>query len=101
MLFCYMLEGNLFIAFISFVNLINTRVKNNFFKSVFQSNERTTLILLYTKNFRRIDENLFTIEASGFSFEKSSPFSLSNILFEFNSFITKVWLNCFPNFFVV
>ena len=40
------LERKRFIAHISFSNLINTLVKNKFFKDVFRSNGRATLIFL-------------------------------------------------------
>ena len=44
--FCYLLERKLFIALLSFSNLISTQVKNNFFKNVIKSNVRATLIFL-------------------------------------------------------
>ena len=47
------------------------------------------------KPFCNIDEHFFMIEASSILFETSSPFSLNNILFEFNPLLLKYGLIVF------
>ena len=50
------------------------------------------------KLFVILMKNLFIMEASCFSSETSSPFSLSSILFEFNPLLLKYGLFAFQNF---
>ena len=50
------------------------------------------------KLFLILMENLLIIEASCFSSETNSPFSLSNILFQFNPLLVKYGLIVFQTF---
>ena len=81
----------------SFCNLINTRVKNEFFKNVIQSNGRATQLFFNFKLFVILMKNLFIMKASCFSSETSFPFSLSSILFEFIPLLLNYGLIIFQN----
>ena len=95
LLICW--KENFFIVFISFFNLIKAQVKKFFLRMLFKVTGGLPWSSFKFYLFVILMKSLFIIEASCFSSETNSPFSLSNILFEFNSLLLKYGLMVFRN----
>ena len=98
MVFCYLMERKLFIALIVFVILSILGWKMNFSRMLFKVTGGLPRCSFNFKLFVILMKNLFIMEASCFSSETSSPFSLSSILFEFRPLLLKYGLIIFQNF---